>query len=135
MPKQKKAIKAAEKAIARARVAVTDATHAVRKLDKRTRRKAEALRQELRDAEKSARKSIKKADAAAALKAQRLERITVQRISVPPDSQPRVTGDVQTTPTATPTYRELREQAKSKGIAGYSRMDKAALTAALATHP
>jgi|SoiMethySBSTD1v2_1073268.scaffolds.fasta_scaffold1106215_2 septation ring formation regulator EzrA len=132
MPKQKKTIKAAEKALGKARVAVTDATRAVRKLDKKTRRKAEALRQELRDAEKSARKSVKRADAAKTLKAQR---VTVQRISVPPDSQPRVAGSDHPSSAAMPTYRELREQAKSKKIPGYSRMDKAALTAALATHP
>lgn len=135
MPKQKKSIKAAEQALANARTAVSDAKRAVRKLDKKTRRKADVLEKELRDAEKSARKSIKKADAAAARQAERLEQLRVQRITVPPDGRPRVAGDGARESTAAPTYRELREQAKSKKIAGYSRMDKAALITALATHP
>ena len=135
MPKQKKSIKAAERALAKARVAVADARRAVEKLDKKTRRKAEALRLELRKAEKSARKSRKRADATATLQAGRLDQRTVEQIAVPPDSQPRVSRDDDQSPTTTPTYRELREQAKAKGIAGYSRMDKAALTAALAVHP
>lgn len=128
----KKAVKAAEKALAEAKRAVSDARQAVKKLDKKTRRKADDLRDQLNKAEKSARKSIKRADRTATQRrAAQAELITVHRISAPEEGKDQPRHEVAAQVSTDPTYRELREQAKARGIRGYSRMDKASLTAAL----
>ena len=130
----KKAIKAAEKALAEAKSAVSDARRAVKKLDKKTRRKADDLRDELNTAAKSARKAIKRAERTATRRrTARPEQITMHRISAHAESRAQAPQEVATAASTGPTYRELREQAKAKGIRGYSRMDKASLAAALTT--
>lgn len=129
MAKKKKSVTAAEKALAKARIAVSDAGRAVKKLDKKTRRKADALKRELVEAEKSAKKSVARAERTESTRrTSQAEPITVQRIADPGPGT--ITGDGAGAP-PTATYRELREQAKAKGIRGYSRMDKAALTTAI----
>lgn len=129
----KKSIKAAEKALAEAKNAVSDARQAVKKLDKKTRRKADDLRDELNKAEKSARKSIKRAERTATQRrAAPAEQITVHR-SATAEGRAQARHGVATDASTGPTYRELREQAKARGIRGYSRMDKVSLTAALIT--
>lgn len=130
----KKALKAAEKALADAKSAVSHARKAVKKLDKKTRRKADELRVELHKAEKSARKAIKRAERTATQgRTAQSEQITVHRMSAPADGRAAASHEVPTDDSTGPTYRELREQAKTRGIRGYSRMDKAGLTAALST--
>lgn len=127
----KKAIKAAEKALSRAEGAVSDAERAVKKLDKKTRGKADALRSELEKAQKTARKSIKRAERTATQRrAAAAEQVEVHRIATP-EPTPGPTQRKDAAMSSNPTYRELRERAKSRGIRGYSRMDKAALTTAL----
>jgi len=136
MPKKakKKSVKAAEKALATARAAVSDAEQAVRKLDKKTRRKADELRRELAEAEKSARTSIKRAEQTATQRrAAEAARITVRRVAGTEQGRDRARNDGASDTPTTPTYRQLREQAKARGIRGYSRMDKASLTSALLT--
>lgn len=129
---KKKAVKAAEKALAKAKSAVSDAEQAVRKLDKKTRRKADELRRELRKAEKGARASIKRAERTASQRrAAQADQVPVHRIASPDEGKEPRRAEVASDASAGPTYRELREQAKAKGIRGYSRMDKASLTAAL----
>jgi hypothetical protein len=129
----KKSIKAAEKALAEAKSAVSDARQAVKKLDKQTRRKADDLRDELNKAEKSVRKSIKRAERTATQRRAAHAEPTVHRISVPSQGRAQALHEVAADASTAPTYRELREQAKARGIRGYSRMDKASLTAALIT--
>ncbi|RXZ67755.1 hypothetical protein ESP51_16465 [Agromyces albus] len=130
----KKAIKAAEKALAEAKSAVSDARQAVKKLDRKTRRKADDLRVELKRAAKSASKSIER-DVRTATKrrAAQAEQITVRRLSARAEGGAPARDEVAADASTGPTYRELREQAKVRGIRGYSRMDKATLAAALTT--
>ena len=128
----KKAIKAAEKSLAEAKSAVSDAKRAVKKLDKKTRRKAEDLRDELRQAEKSARKSIQRAERTAAKRrAAQADRISVRRISVAENDPVLAEHEVASEVPTGPTYKELREQAKVRGVPGDPRMNKAGLAAAL----
>ncbi|MGO4535343.1 hypothetical protein [Leifsonia sp. 2MCAF36] len=113
-----KAEKTAERALDTARVAVGDAEKAVKKLDKKTRREAEDLADRLAQAAKDAKKAVRRAkktadDARASAKS------VAEHVAVPASD------------TGIPTFRELRDRAKGRGIQGYSRMNKAQLLHAL----
>ena len=109
-----KAEKVAEKALDTARVAVGEAEKAVKKLDKKTRREAEDLKDRLtlaaKDAQKAVHRSKKTADQARAS-----AKSVADHVAAPASS------------TGIPTFRELRDRAKARGVQGYSRMNKAQL--------
>jgi hypothetical protein len=111
-----KAEKAAEKALLAAREAVDEAERAVRKLDKKTRKEAEALAGRLQTAEKDERKAVQRSRRAPAAGG------AGSAASRPPAQQHS---------TGIPTFRDLRDRAKARGIQGYSRMNKAQLLHAL----
>jgi len=113
-----KAEKAAEQALDTARVAVGEAEKAVKKLDKKTRRQAEDLSDRLAQAASDAKKAIRRAkktaqDARASAKS------VTEHVAAPASNN------------GIPTFRELRDRAKGRGIQGYSRMNKAQLLHAL----
>jgi len=113
-----KAEKAAEKALDTARVAVGEAEKAVRKLDKKTKREAEDLRDRLEAAAKDAKKAVRRAGKTAD-EARASAKSVAEHVAVPASH------------TGIPTFRELRDRAKARGIQGYSRMNKAQLLHAL----
>lgn len=131
----KKTLKAAEKALVKAKDAVADAKRSVKKLDKATRRKADALELELKNAKKSAQKSIRRAERTASKRTADAAQAGGRKISVPKigaaESAAVAPKPASSGAEAAPTYRELRELAKSQGVPGYSRMNKASLVAAL----
>ena len=113
-----KAEKVAEKALDSARVAVGEAEKAVKKLDKKTRREAEDLADRLQRAAKDAKKAVQRAKKTAAD-----ARVSAKQLMDHVDAPASSTG--------IPTFRELRDRAKDRGIQGYSRMNKAQLLHAL----
>ncbi|WP_431221234.1 hypothetical protein [Leifsonia xyli] len=112
-----KAEKTAEKALETARVAVGDAEKAVKKLDKKSKREAEALAARLQQATKDAKNAVHRSQKTASA------------------GTPGTTTTASTTTggssTGIPTFRDLRDRAKDRGIQGYSRMNKAQLLHAL----
>ncbi|NUU05366.1 hypothetical protein [Leifsonia sp. C5G2] len=110
--------KAAERALDAARVAVGEAEQAVKKLDKKTRREAEDLADRLAQAAKDAKKAVHRAKKTAE-QARTSAKSVAEHVGPPASS------------TGIPTFRELRDRAKARGIQGYSRMNKAQLLHAL----
>ena len=111
----RRALKDAEKAVRKAR-------KAVRKSSKKLRARAQKLQAEIKKIAKKQAAALKgvaqttKAPAAPAVKAKPSSVVT------PPLPRPK----------SVPTVIELREQAKTRKIAGYSRLNKAELIAVLA---
>lgn len=118
----KKAVDAkAKKALARAEKSVQKARKAVRDSSKKLREKAAEL------AKKTEKLGSKHAKAAGEL---RSAEAGAKKTS--PDTAI-LTPPLPTPEPAAPTLVELRHRAKERGIAGYSRMNKAALVSALDT--
>ena len=125
--------KTAKKALAKAKRAVETARKAVRNSTKQLRAEAAALAKANKklDAERS--KASKKAPAATDMGAPGLS-------TRPSRTPPRDAATPKTAPTtkssaAAPTVAELRRRAKAQKIAGYSRLNKAALIQALDSTP
>jgi predicted nucleic acid-binding Zn-ribbon protein len=113
-----KAERAAEKALDTARIAVGEAQKAVKNLDKKTRKDADELAGRLEQAAKDAKKAIRRAKKTA-VDARRAAAQVAEHVTATASN------------TGIPTFRELRDRAKSRGIQGYSRMNKAELLHAL----
>ena len=115
--------KNAKRALKDARKAVEKARKAVRKSSKKLRNQAEALRTETK-------KIAKKHDAALQSGGQSR---SVPTVAVTKSKKPTsVITPPLPRPKTVPTLIELREQAKVRKIAGYSKLNKAELIAVLA---
>lgn len=114
----KKAEKDAERALIAAREAVDEVERAVKKLDKRSRKEAEELGARLEQAAKDAKKAVKRTEKTARTAAAQAEAVSDSVVAATPS-------------TGIPTFHALRDRAKSQGIQGYSRMNKAQLLHAL----
>ena len=117
MATKKKAEKDAEKAIAAARTAVDEAQRLVKRLDKKARKEADELAAALAQAEKDAKKAIRRTE--------KTQRQAAQA------AKERAAAAAVPSSTGIPTFRDLRDRAKARGIQGYSRMNKAQLLHAL----
>lgn len=115
-----KAEKDAGRALTAARAAVDEAQRAVKRLDKKTRKEADELAAALEQASADAKKALQRS--------KRTERTARQQAGA---GAAAAEAGRPSPGTGIPTFRDLRDRAKARGIQGYSRMNKAQLLHAL----